>query len=99
MNPLQRQHTSVHGEMPYLPGFTLGHLPAKQKRFRKPAAATNLERTEVFVPITVRHARPRFDPDSKFIEVGDVNRPIMHSIDQVLTEARWQIDPIPNLRH
>src|SRR5258708_33274915 len=99
MNPLERQYNSVHGETSYLQGFTLGHLPAKQKRFRKPAGTTNLERTEVFVPITIRHVRSRFDPDSKFIEVGDVNRPIMHSFDQALAEARWQIAPIPNLRH
>src|SRR5260370_14399074 len=99
MNPLQRQHTSIYAKTPQLQGLTLGRLPAEQERFRKPAATANLERPKILIPITVWHLWLRFDPESKLIEVGHVNRPIMHSVDQVLADAWRQIAPIPNLRH
>jgi hypothetical protein len=84
---------------PQLQGLTLGSLPAQQKRFRKPAVTTNLEGPKIFVPLAFWYLRLRFDPESKLIKVGNVNRPIMHSVYQVLADTRRQTAPIPYLRH
>jgi hypothetical protein len=46
--------------------------------------AADLERAEIFVPVSLRHFRLRFDPEAKLIEVRDANRAVAHSVDQVL---------------
>src|ERR1017187_8975866 len=76
--------------------LALGQLDQKCRTL--PVAA-DLERAKVLVPVPLRDFRPRSNPQAKPIQIGDADRPVPHSIDQVLTDARRQIAPIVDLRH
>jgi len=80
-------------------GLALASLATKQERFRIRSAAADLERTEVLMPITRWHIRPRIDPETKLIEIGDVDCPVAHSVDQVLADTWRQIAPTLDFGH
>lgn len=50
-------------------------------------------RTEVLVPIALRHFGMRVNPMAKMIEVGNTDRPVVHSVYQVLADAGRKIAP------
>ncbi len=73
-------------------------LPLQEDCLWKLTFATNLERSEVFVPRALRRLRLRFAPQFQRIKVVRRYLPIRDPIEQVLPENRWKIGP-PNLRH
>ena len=88
-----------NNEVTVLEGLAPSSLPPKQKRFRKRPAAADLERSEVLIPIALWDFRFRCDPETKLIEVGDTDRPVVHSIGQMLTNAGRKMIPALDLRH
>lgn len=63
------------------------------------APATDLERTEILVPVTFRDFGLRLDPDAKQIEVGELDGAVTHAIDQMLANVFWELIPTFDLRH
>src|ERR1017187_890310 len=79
--------------------LTLNPLAAHRECLRKLPVAADLERAKVLVPVSLWDLGPRFNPQSKAIQIGDADRPVPQAVDQVLTDARRQIAPIVDLRH
>ena len=82
-----------------LEGFPFGGLPTYQKRFWHRSVAADLEGAEVLVPVAFRHFRIRVNPESETIEKGDADRPVPHSVYQVLADGGRQVGPLLDPRH
>jgi hypothetical protein len=75
-----------------------GSLPLQEESPGKLSFATNLERSEVFVPRAVGRLRLRFAPQFQLVKVLSPYFALRNPIEEMLTEHRWKIGP-PNLRH
>ena len=61
--------------------------------------AADLERAEVFVPITRWYFGLGVDLEAKLVEIGDAGRPVAHPVDQVLANACGEVIPALDLGH
>jgi len=73
-----RETRSVSLRLEFLPK---GRLTSDEKCLWVFSLATQLEGSEVFVPKTLRHLRPRFHPESELIEVLKADLAVTHALD------------------
>ena len=57
------------------------------------------DRAEVLTPVAYRNFWPRFDPETKLMQVGDADVAIAHALDEMLADSRREIVPDVNLGH
>src|SRR5262249_38092620 len=74
-------------------------LSWKQKCLWVTSLATELERTEILVPETLRHFRFRFQPETELIQIIQADLSVMHALDQMLANGLRQPRPRFNLWH
>ena len=73
-------------------------LSAQQEGLRKLPFAADLERSEVFVPETVRGFRHRLSPHLQLVEIIRRDLAIPKPVEQVVTESGGKVSP-SDLRH
>ncbi len=75
------------------------YLAAKQERFCQRTTPANLERSKVLIPVAFGDFWTGINPKPELIQIGDADRAVAHSINQMLPDTLWKILPLPDLWH
>src|SRR5579872_4701220 len=79
--------------------FALSRLSLQEKCFRKSALATQLERSEVFIPASSRNFGLRVNPNSQAIEILNADAAISHPFYKMSTQGSRKLGPSLDFRH